>query len=105
MTLEEAFASIEYLPVRERLLIAHIKGNETKWSAGHIDQLEILNSLGGAAARIIDEFRYGDARSAILMAEATTDEQMIIAMGPESPQSITEAIIRCMREYAQEHLH
>ncbi|WP_156811594.1 hypothetical protein [Cupriavidus sp. USMAHM13] len=88
MTLEEAFAAIEHLPAHEPLLVAHIKGSETKRSAGHIDPLEILNSLDGTAARIIDEFRYGDARSAILMAEATTDEQTVIAMGPESPQSI-----------------
>ncbi len=106
MTLAEAFADIEHLPTRERLLIGGLENGQTVWCSGHIDDLDRLDALGyspgvaGGISEAIEDFRIGDADMAVVVVNTTDNVQIILALGPDSPSAVAQAFQELIRHHA-----
>ncbi|MDF3837170.1 hypothetical protein P3W85_30065 [Cupriavidus basilensis] len=105
MTLDEAFAEIEQLPVKERLLIGLMEHHDLTWSSGHIDDLDAVDDLDPAVFRAVDEFRSGASRQFILVANLGDGAQLIIAVGIESASEVAHTISTVKEEFIRRYTH
>lgn len=105
MTLQEAFEAIEDLPVRERLLVACFADDGFRWSAGHVEQIEILDGIANHAIDAIDEYRRGDLTTALMITLSPENEYVLVVMGPESPEAISHLLNSALDDMAKRHGH
>ncbi|WP_416046980.1 hypothetical protein [Cupriavidus basilensis] len=105
MDLTDAFAALDYLPAKERLLIGRPVDGGMDWSAGHIDEIDMTYDLGGSVLDAIDDFRSGDGLMRVMIVREEPDGQILIAMGPESRDAIANALMSVAGDLARRHAH
>ncbi len=111
MTLEEAFAAIEHLPARERLVIGSMGDEDISWLSGSIDNLDRLHGIwdapvvGPEISNAIDDYRLGKIKSAIMVLHVADGKHMLLALGPESAKAIAKSITDLSQEMVRRHAH
>lgn len=117
MNLYEAFAAIEHLPARERLLIGTLGDEDSSWSSGSIDLLDRVDDLwnkpvtgnapgmGSDISNAIADYRLGEAKMVVITFTTTDGKNIILALGPESRQAIAKSIDGLAQELIRRHAH
>jgi len=111
MNLFEAFATIERLDARDRLLIGLLSGVEVMWAAGHVDQLDGLDGIentsecGATLADAIAEYNDGAIECLAIVAGDIDGRPIILLLGAKSPQEVDRRVAEAHRELIRRYAH
>ncbi|WP_454752052.1 hypothetical protein [Cupriavidus necator] len=112
MTFEEAFSSVEYLPVRNRVLLGRFgNGDDTYWTSFDADAVDLLDGLVGAndigdrIARTVEEFMDSDSVSAVVIMHISDTSHAVLVLGPSDLSSVAEMLSQGLKQVAAQYAH
>ncbi|MGT2493160.1 hypothetical protein ACU4GD_28280 [Cupriavidus basilensis] len=100
MDIVDAFAVLEHLPAKERLVIGRPVDGGMDWSSGHIDEIDLVDHLGASVVDAINDFRASDGLMRVMIVGAEPTELNVVVMGPESVSAIVDALTSAHRKLA-----
>lgn len=106
MTLEEAFARIEELPQRDRVMLGRLDVDTFDWIGFNADALDLFDSFEGTnkaslgIAHAVDEFRFGGLKTAVLTMNMDDGRQAILVLGPTDLGTLGELISESAKQLA-----
>lgn len=100
MDIFEAFAAMEHLPAKSRLLIGRPLDGEMDWTSSHIDEIDLTDDLRASDIEAIEDYRSGDRHMALMIVRVEPDEYRVVAIGPESVSAIVDALTLARQELA-----
>ncbi len=112
MTFEEAFSSVEHLPIRNRVLLGRFDdGADTYWTAFDaesrdlLDDLEGANDIGDQIARTVEEFTDGDSVSAVAIMYISDTSYAVLVLGAPDKSSVAKTLSEGLKQMAAQYTH
>lgn len=101
MNLIQAFVHVEHLPARERLLVGRPDEMRTRWSSGHIDDMDLVQDLESGVVQAVEEFRAGNGNLRVLIQRNGEAIEHIVGMGVDAIDAIADALAIAAQDRAR----